>query len=80
MSKEQFDYNVVKPDQSEIEIKKGFKEVVGRYVWEDRDHKYMYLGEHPVTESELSEIFNSLKKLNKKTILPGWLSWGSAKK
>jgi hypothetical protein len=80
MVREQFDYNVVKPDQSIIEIRRGPREVIGDFVWNDEEHKYDYLGILPITEREVEEILQSIKKLNKKSVLPQWLNWGYSRK
>jgi hypothetical protein len=72
---EYFDYKVSKPDQSEIEIKKGFTNIVGYFVWNIQTHKYDYKGKESISEEELKEVLKSINSLNKKTILPKWLSW-----
>ena len=75
-----FDYNVVKPDQSLIEIRRGHRDVAGYFVWNEEYHNYDYKGILPINEKELIEILDSIKKLNKKSLLPGWLQWGRSKK
>ena len=75
MVKEYFDYQVVKPDQSEIEVKRGFYNVVGYLIWNTKTHIYEYKGKEPVAQEELQEILKSLIKLNKKSVLPKWLFW-----
>ena len=72
-----FDYEVIKPDQSEIKIKKGYAEYVGSFVWDERRFEYNFLGEKAISLDELREILQSLAKLNKKSILPKWLQWGT---
>jgi len=74
-----FDYEVVKPDQSEIKIKKGYAEYVGSFIWDERKFEYNFLGEKAITREELKEILISLIKLNKKSVLPKWLQWSTNK-
>jgi hypothetical protein len=75
-----FDYNVIKPDQSLIEIRRGHRDVIGHFVWNDQEHFYDFLGMMTINEKELVEILDSVKKLNRKSILPSWLQWGSSKR
>jgi hypothetical protein len=75
MAKELFDYELVKPDRSEILIRRGYNENIGRFIWDYQRHTYGFLGEKKVSEDELKEIFESLKKLNLDTKLPKWLRW-----
>lgn len=77
MAREKLDYEVMKPDQSEIRVKRSYASIVGRLIWNTKEHKYEFASESNVTYHELKEIINSMEKLNKKTILPRWLQWGS---
>lgn len=79
MRKSLFEYKVVKPDQSEIDIHKGYHEVVGKFVWNDFN-EYSYLGITAINQDQLTEILESLKMLNKRSNLPKWLQWGTQKK
>lgn len=74
---EKFDYEIIKPDQSEIEIKRGYRDIVGKFIWDPSTHKYTFLGQMKISEPELKEILGSMSRLNKKSVLPKWLRWGS---
>ena len=76
MRRDYLDYFCVKPDQSVIEIKRSARDVIGEYIFDDDQHMYKYLGKSPITESELDEVYRSLRKLNSKSKLPTWLQWG----
>jgi len=75
MVREIFDYEVIKPDQSEIMISRVFREYVGKFVWDERTHKYEFKGIVPVSDEELEELLKAIKKLNNRSILPKWLKW-----
>ena len=75
MGKDNFDYEVIKPDQSEINIKKNY-DIGGKFIWNTSIYKYQYLGIKSITQGEIEEILDAIKKLNKKSILPKWLKWG----
>jgi hypothetical protein len=76
MRRNYLDYYCVKPDQSVIDIRRSARDSVGEYIFDDDSHMYKYLGRSPVTQEELKEIFDSLKRLNFKSKLPNWLQWG----
>jgi len=69
------EYEVTKPDQSEIEIKRTFGIVIGKFIWDIDEHRYVLEGISNIKQEELVEILEAIKKLNKKTILPKWLNW-----
>jgi len=73
--REIFDYEVLSPDQSMIAIKKRH-DVFGGFIWNEDTHMYDFRGKLPVTQEELFEILESLKKLNKRSVIPDWLKWG----
>lgn len=77
MASEKLDYEVMKPDQSEIKIKRSYASIVGRLIWNNKEHKYEFASDSNVNYYEMKEIIKSMEKLNKKTILPRWLQWGS---
>jgi hypothetical protein len=76
MNKEYLDYYCVKPDQSIIEVKRNPRETIGEFIFNNDTHAYEFLGKANIDSKELTEILNSLNKLNKKTNLPSWLEWG----
>lgn len=78
MVTEIFDYEVVKPDQSEILIKKGYI-TVGSLIWNNKEFDYEFLGKERVCQKELVEILGAITKLNKRSVLPKWLRWGSGR-
>lgn len=77
MGREKFDYEIIKPDQSLIKIKRGYSDEVGFLTWNDRTHKYEFLGTKAINDEEIIEIVGAMKDLNKKSKLPKWLQWGS---
>jgi hypothetical protein len=76
---DRFNYEIVKPDQSEIDIKRGYRDIAGKFVWDPLTHKYTFLGLLRVSEPEMKEILGSMGKLNKRSLLPKWLAWGSSR-
>jgi hypothetical protein len=70
-----FEYELAKPDKSEILVKRGYDETVGKFLWNYQKHNYDFLGEKKINESELKEVVAAIKMLNVDSKIPKWLRW-----
>lgn len=70
-----FEYELAKPDKSEILVKRDYGETIGKFLWNYQKHNYDFLGELRINESELKEIVAAIKKLNLDSKIPKWLRW-----